>query len=254
MAMNFLGVAACLALAAGLTAHITGCTAAETKVRSYPGALAGELTRCVEQPQGTYELATQCLEQASEQQDRRLAAAERRFFEIATPEERVAYRLDLNSWLAALDRSCALPGDRPTDAQRLARLRCRILEKAKQADRVNANVAERRDRVRIPTVRAGYIECLDHADGVTPALQDCIEKEFDYQQQRLATAEHVLAMRLAPNELAEYRRQLLIWQSKVAAECEWDAQTEGQGQRFAGNDCALARLAERAADAERQTK
>lgn len=99
-------------------------------------------------------------------------------------------------------------------------------------------------------LRDAYYECAKATDGVTSAIQDCIEAEFEYQDARLNTVYKHLHQKLGGNDktaLVEAQRQ---WLHEADKKCTWDSATEGQAQRLQANDCLLKLTAMRADELE----
>lgn len=97
------------------------------------------------------------------------------------------------------------------------------------------STAERGDTA---SLRPSFDTCIERAEAVTPAMQDCIEEEFLFQNARM---EEALA-KLPPGVADEQQ----VWRERKDAECRWDAKTEGQAQRLVANFCSLKHIAVRA--------
>lgn len=91
-------------------------------------------------------------------------------------------------------------------------------------------------------LRPSFDQCIERAEAVTPAMQDCIEAEFVFQNGKMEAA----LAKLLPAIADEQR----TWLARKDAECRWDAKTEGQGQRIDANYCSLERIALRAKELE----
>jgi uncharacterized protein YecT (DUF1311 family) len=98
-----------------------------------------------------------------------------------------------------------------------------------------------RSAVKSP-LRSSFDACIERAEAVTPAMQDCIEEEYVFQHARMKAA----LAKLQPTIAAEQQ----AWQVAKDANCHWDPKTEGQGQRLDANVCSLMRIAERANELE----
>lgn len=85
-------------------------------------------------------------------------------------------------------------------------------------------------------------------------MQDCIEKEWSYQDARLNSAYQQLRAKLPRDQWLRLRDEQRAWLHKRDndEECRWDAATEGQAQRIAANDCTLQMVATRAGELESQ--
>lgn len=103
-------------------------------------------------------------------------------------------------------------------------------------------------------LRPGYEACLDAAGGEVPASQQCIEAEDEYQRGLLVDADRRLRARGDEAAMRAYETDKRQWDAGTALQCRWDAETEGQGQRLAANDCALRRLADWVVEARRRLK
>ena len=103
------------------------------------------------------------------------------------------------------------------------------------------STAERGDTA---SLRPSFDTCIERAEAVTPAMQDCIEAEYIFQETRMEAALAKLQPGIASEQLA--------WRQHDEAECPWDPDTGGQAQRLTANFCSLKRLARRADDLERK--
>lgn len=91
-------------------------------------------------------------------------------------------------------------------------------------------------------LRQSFDQCIERAEAVTPAMQDCIEAEFVFHEARMEAALAKLQPKIAGDQQA--------WMQSEEAECPWDPETGGQAQRLSANYCSLERLARRAAELE----
>ena len=98
-------------------------------------------------------------------------------------------------------------------------------------------------------LRDSYALCIEQSGGVTPAMQDCIAEESDYQEARLKAAYDA---RVA--EEASLQADQASWLVTRDEACAWDPEEEGQGQRLAANECQLTITAERARELEERTR
>ena len=101
-------------------------------------------------------------------------------------------------------------------------------------------VAERKG-----VLRDSYALCIEQSGGVTPAMQDCIAEESDYQEARLKSAYEALVAQEVSLEAEQAN-----WLVTRDEACAWDAEDEGQGQRLEANECQLTMTAERARELE----
>lgn len=104
------------------------------------------------------------------------------------------------------------------------------------------------DRTESGELRTSYATCVARSGGVTPAIQDCMAAEADYQSGRLAFAMKQLRASLQGPERRALELEQADWEMKGATACQWDAEEEGQGQRLEANECSLQRTAARAAE------
>lgn len=95
-------------------------------------------------------------------------------------------------------------------------------------------------------LRRDYEACIAESGGVTPAMQDCIEAEAEYQEGRLAAVYAKLLASLAADNRAALEREQSAWMREKDTACAWNADEGGQGQRLEGNECALQMTAARA--------
>lgn len=99
-------------------------------------------------------------------------------------------------------------------------------------------------------LRSSFDECIKASGGVVPEMQACIESEFEYQDGRLNVAYQRLQGALSVNEKAELELKQKQWLKERDAQCRWDADEEGQGQRLEANDCFLEMTSKRADELE----
>lgn len=99
-------------------------------------------------------------------------------------------------------------------------------------------------------LRNSFDECIKASGGVVPEMQACIESEFEYQDGRLNAVYQRLQGALAANEKAELELKQKQWLKERDAQCGWDADEEGQGQRLEANDCFLEMTSKRADELE----
>ena len=96
------------------------------------------------------------------------------------------------------------------------------------------------------SLRDSYHQCASSNDGSTWDMEDCIEKEFKYQDDRLNSTYRMLLSKLAPEARKRLKTEERQWLANKDAACKWDAETEGQAQRIEANLCSLERTADRA--------
>lgn len=99
-------------------------------------------------------------------------------------------------------------------------------------------------------LRDSYYACAGKTEGVTQAIQDCIEEEYAYQDNRLNTGYQALMTSLSESERVALRDAQRRWILERDRKCDWDEQSEGQAQRVEANDCLLTMTAIRADELE----
>lgn len=122
-----------------------------------------------------------------------------------------------------------------------------IAVRSNDAPRVRASEQTESD-----TLRTSYKTCIAQSGGVTPAIQDCIAAEADYQAGRLASAMEQMRASLHGPERRALELEQADWEMRAGTACEWNAGEEGQGQRLEANECLLQRTAARAAELSRR--
>ncbi|WP_250443001.1 lysozyme inhibitor LprI family protein [Lysobacter enzymogenes] len=100
-------------------------------------------------------------------------------------------------------------------------------------------------------LRASYQRCLADSGGVTPAMQDCLDAEYAYQDGRLNRVYRRLIQRLSKPEAARLRERQRAWIGQRDHACDPGARP-GQGQLFDADNCRLRKTAERAAQLQAQ--
>lgn len=97
-------------------------------------------------------------------------------------------------------------------------------------------------------LRSSYAQCLNAAGGATWSMQDCIEKEWSYQDARLNNVYQKLKAELPKTQWGKLQAEQREWiiDKEHSEFCKWDAATEGQAQRIAANECTLRQVASRA--------
>jgi uncharacterized protein YecT (DUF1311 family) len=99
------------------------------------------------------------------------------------------------------------------------------------------------------TTRASYDSCLKEAAGVVPAMQDCIDREYEFQDKRLNKAYQARMATLGKDGKTALRLVQRKWIADRDRQCAAD-EAPGQGQRLETNDCSLEMTAKRAAELE----
>jgi uncharacterized protein YecT (DUF1311 family) len=97
--------------------------------------------------------------------------------------------------------------------------------------------------------RASYYVCVDKAEGVTAALNDCIGAEYDFQDRRLNAAYQALRKGMddaAKNVLRDDERAWIASRDKSCAAAE----DGGTAALLDSNQCELKETAERATELE----
>ncbi len=100
-------------------------------------------------------------------------------------------------------------------------------------------------------LRDSYFQCLDSAAGVTPQMQDCIDEEFDFQENRLRDIDQRLINRANRHGQTALKTAHEEWVIDRDKSCSSNRQ-EGQGSRLETNACVLERTAKRATEMESQ--
>lgn len=102
-------------------------------------------------------------------------------------------------------------------------------------------------------LRDSYYACAAKTEGVTQAIQDCIEEEYGYQDSRLNHVYRKLMEELPGAQQKPLREAQRSWVAKRDRKCNWDAETEGDAQRLEANECLLTMTAMRADELEAMT-
>lgn len=97
--------------------------------------------------------------------------------------------------------------------------------------------------------RASYQQCIDQTEGVTPAIQECVDEEYEYQDKRLNDAYKALLAKLPAARHDGLREQQRAWIKKRDADCD-SGPEPGQGQVLEANACLLDMTAARAGELE----
>jgi len=100
-------------------------------------------------------------------------------------------------------------------------------------------------------LRVGYERCLTASGGVTPAMQDCIDAEYAYQDRRLNQVYRRLIARLPKAEATRLRERQRAWIGQRDRDCDPGA-APGQGQLLDADGCQVRKTAERAAQLRAQ--
>jgi uncharacterized protein YecT (DUF1311 family) len=100
-------------------------------------------------------------------------------------------------------------------------------------------------------LRPSYGQCLDAAQGLTIALNNCIGSEYDFQDKRLNTAYKALRQSLSNAQRSTLRDQELAWITSRDKACAPPADG-GTADMLSTNECRLGRTAQRAAELEVQ--
>ncbi len=94
-------------------------------------------------------------------------------------------------------------------------------------------------------LRPSYDACISAAAGVTPTMQDCIDTEYNYQDDRLNTVYKALMARLGEAEKNALREQQRTWIADRDEKCVYDPDS-GQAGRVDAAECRLDMTAKRA--------
>lgn len=113
------------------------------------------------------------------------------------------------------------------------------------------SVSARTAAIKPPDTRPSYKQCLNASGGVTPAMQDCIDAEHAYQDQRLNEVYRALMKRLAKPEATRLRERQRAWIKQRDRDCD-PGSLPGQGQVLDADSCRLRKTAERATQLQAQ--
>ena len=97
--------------------------------------------------------------------------------------------------------------------------------------------------------RPSYDHCLEQTEGVTPAIQECVDTEYEYQDKRLNDAYKALLTKLPQERHDGLREQQRAWIKKRDADCDTGPEP-GQGQTLEANACLVDMTAARAGELE----
>jgi uncharacterized protein YecT (DUF1311 family) len=95
-------------------------------------------------------------------------------------------------------------------------------------------------------LRDSFDTCVEATEGATWPMQECIEAEYAYQEQRLNDNRSVLEAKLTEPQRVALGQSQNEWTRAHESKCHWDEETEGQGQRIDSNMCTLNQIAARA--------
>lgn len=99
-------------------------------------------------------------------------------------------------------------------------------------------------------MRPSYDACISAAAGATPAMQDCIDSEYQYQDGRLNEAYKAAMAKLGEAQKNALRDQQRKWIADRDAQCFYDPDS-GQAGRLDAAECRLEMTAKRADELER---
>jgi uncharacterized protein YecT (DUF1311 family) len=102
--------------------------------------------------------------------------------------------------------------------------------------------------------RPSFADCSDKSDGVTTALQACMETEYQYQEARLQAAYQTLLRSQSQNSRHKIEKSQADWFSGKEKSCAWDAVHGGQAQRLEADYCNLQSTTQRAIQLEQDLK
>ena len=97
--------------------------------------------------------------------------------------------------------------------------------------------------------RPSYDKCLGETEGVTPAIQECVDTEYEYQDKRLNDAYKAVLAKLPADRHDGLREQQRAWIKKRDADCETGPEP-GQGQVLEANACLVDMTTARAGELE----
>jgi len=118
-----------------------------------------------------------------------------------------------------------------------------------QASQAQAAAAPSPTSGATPVLRPSYDECISAAAGATPAMQDCIAAEYEYQDGRLNTVYKALMAKLGEDEQKTLREQQRKWIADRDEKCFYDPDS-GQAGRLDAAECRLDMTANRADELE----
>ncbi|KLD70577.1 lysozyme inhibitor LprI family protein [Xanthomonas pisi] len=96
-----------------------------------------------------------------------------------------------------------------------------------------------------PALRPSYDDCITAAAGATPAMQDCIATEHEYQDAKLNKVYKALIKRLGDEEKIKLRDQQRQWIADRDEKCFYDPDS-GQAGLVDAAQCRLEMTAHRA--------
>lgn len=100
-------------------------------------------------------------------------------------------------------------------------------------------------------LRPSFATCEEKSEGVTFAMQSCMEIEFRYQNGRLRSVYGSLLQSQDLRSRRSTERLQAEWLAERDRKCAWDAVHGGQAQRLEANYCSMQDTAQRAAELEK---
>lgn len=94
-------------------------------------------------------------------------------------------------------------------------------------------------------LRPSYQACIDASMAITPALLECSDREFTYQDGRLNDAYKKLRASLTTEQRSKLRDEQRTWLADKKARCSAGNET-GQGELVVSATCEITETAKRA--------
>ncbi|MBB4131887.1 lysozyme inhibitor LprI family protein [Xanthomonas sp. 3075] len=133
------------------------------------------------------------------------------------------------------------------DQQRVAREQDELLEKALNNDAQQ----QRGELAKAVKLRSSYAQCVKDSDAVMPALMDCNNEEYEYQDARLNRAYSRLLDNLSAGDKAALKQEERDWIKKRDALCQSGGSLGGgQAEELEDSSCELNATAKRAEELE----
>lgn len=126
-------------------------------------------------------------------------------------------------------------------------------QKPEQSDAPLPATTEKVQTQNDENLRDSYFQCLNSAAGVTPQIEDCIDEELAFQDERLNDILQRMidgADKQGQSALKTVQEEWLIDRDQS---CSSDGQG-GQGARLETNGCVLERTAKRATELEARSR
>ncbi|WP_081422256.1 lysozyme inhibitor LprI family protein [Xanthomonas cannabis] len=136
-----------------------------------------------------------------------------------------------------------------SEQKRIAREQDRLLESALDGDVQK----ERGSLAKKAQLRHSYAKCIKQSNATHPAMMDCNEGEYEYQNARLNKAYQALMRKLAADEKTELKQEERDWIKQRDALCRSNgALGGGQAEELEDSSCMLNAAAARADELEKR--